>query len=152
MFHRIVVGLDGSAPSRRALGLALRLARHHRAEALAVHVSRDPVGRLVGAAETGAMLLSGAAPPPLAPAPTRHAAELVDGAVAELRAGGVRAGGRIIPAIDGVGRALVVAAEDRGADLIVIGTRGRSQLAGLVLGSTAYHVVHLASCPVLVVP
>lgn len=38
-----------------------------------------------------------------------------------------------------------------GADLVVLGRRGRSQLAELVLGSVSNHVVHHAKCSVLVV-
>jgi nucleotide-binding universal stress UspA family protein len=36
-------------------------------------------------------------------------------------------------------------------DVIVMGSRGRGDLAGLVLGSTAHKVIHLADRPVLVV-
>jgi nucleotide-binding universal stress UspA family protein len=42
-------------------------------------------------------------------------------------------------------------ATEQKADLIVIGTRGRSGLERLVLGSTASGVVSHATCPVLVV-
>jgi len=38
------------------------------------------------------------------------------------------------------------------ADLIAVGTRGESQLTGLLLGSTPYHLVHRATLPLLVVP
>jgi nucleotide-binding universal stress UspA family protein len=37
-----------------------------------------------------------------------------------------------------------------GADLIVMGSRGRSRLAGIVLGSVTASVIHHASYPVLV--
>ncbi len=150
--ERILVAVDGSAAAGRALAIAGELAQRHRATVTVLHVSRDPLAVLVGAAEAGAMMLGGEPPPLAARGPSTRAAELVDRAVAELRAADVTAAGRIVPALDGVGRAIVFAAEDRGTDLIVIGTRGRSQLTGLLLGSTAYHVVHLASCPVLVVP
>jgi nucleotide-binding universal stress UspA family protein len=43
-------------------------------------------------------------------------------------------------------------AKSRHCDLIVMGTRGRGAVAGLVLGSTATKVLHLAAVPVLLVP
>jgi nucleotide-binding universal stress UspA family protein len=46
---------------------------------------------------------------------------------------------------------ILQAAEDRSIDLLVIGTRGRTGLARLVLGSTAEHVIHAARCPVLAI-
>jgi nucleotide-binding universal stress UspA family protein len=51
------------------------------------------------------------------------------------------------------GPAPVIAEEarDRGADLIVAGTRGHGRIVGLVIGSVAQSLLHLAPCPVLVV-
>jgi nucleotide-binding universal stress UspA family protein len=46
---------------------------------------------------------------------------------------------------------ILVAANAGQADLIVMGSRGHGQLAGLLLGSVAQKVVALARCPVLVV-
>lgn len=42
-------------------------------------------------------------------------------------------------------------AGELGCDLIVMGTHGRSGVAGLVMGSVANRVLHLANCPVLLV-
>jgi universal stress protein A len=61
--------------------------------------------------------------------------------------------------IDGAAHALlgpaattiVTHADSVGAELIVVGTHGRTGLARLTLGSTAEQVIHAASCSVLVV-
>lgn len=49
------------------------------------------------------------------------------------------------------GHTLCQVAQQWGADLIVLGTRGRSGLAELMLGSVSNYVIHHASCSVLVV-
>jgi nucleotide-binding universal stress UspA family protein len=46
---------------------------------------------------------------------------------------------------------IVAAARDHDAGVIVMGSRGRSDLTALVLGSTAHKVIHLSDLPVLVV-
>jgi nucleotide-binding universal stress UspA family protein len=38
------------------------------------------------------------------------------------------------------------------ADIIVTGTRGHTALAGVIVGSVAQRLLHVAPCPVLVVP
>lgn len=48
--------------------------------------------------------------------------------------------------------AIIEAAQREHADVIVIGRRGRSRLAGLLLGSVSQKLVSLATCPVIVVP
>ena len=44
------------------------------------------------------------------------------------------------------------AAQDTGADLVIVGTRGRTALETILLGSTAERIIKGAPCPVLVVP
>jgi nucleotide-binding universal stress UspA family protein len=49
------------------------------------------------------------------------------------------------------GASIAAAAEAEGADLVVVGTRGRSGAERMLLGSVSDHVVRHAACPVLVV-
>jgi nucleotide-binding universal stress UspA family protein len=49
------------------------------------------------------------------------------------------------------GRTIAAAADAEGADLVVVGTRGRSGAERMLLGSVSDHVVRGAGCPVLVV-
>lgn len=48
--------------------------------------------------------------------------------------------------------AIAEAAENDGADLIVVGTRGHTALGGLLVGSVTQRLLHIARCPVLAVP
>lgn len=59
---------------------------------------------------------------------------------------------RIVEADDGVARAILDAADDEDADLIVLGTRGLTGLRSLLLGSVASEVAHHARRPVAIVP
>lgn len=54
--------------------------------------------------------------------------------------------------IDTAGHGIVQQAEDWHADLIVIGTHGRSGLYHFLMGSVAEHVARKSACPVLIVP
>ncbi len=75
--------------------------------------------------------------------------DLADKAAASLKAAGFQAIARMVPA-DPRG-ALVDAAKSLPADLVVVGSHGRSGLTKLLLGSVATHVVTHAPCSVLVV-
>lgn len=47
---------------------------------------------------------------------------------------------------------ILAVARAKGADLIILASRGASAIGGLILGSTAHRLLHVAPCPVLVVP
>ena len=75
-------------------------------------------------------------------AQVKHLSE--DGITAELEITSSMAGG---PA-----HVIAQTAENEGADVIVTGSRGHTPLAGVFLGSVAQRLLHIAPCPVLVVP
>jgi nucleotide-binding universal stress UspA family protein len=74
----------------------------------------------------------------------------VQALAAELRGHGVEAVGLLVQGP--IGEKIVEQAEELGADLLVVGTRGRGMLADLLLGSVSGWVVRHAPCPVVVVP
>ena len=80
------------------------------------------------------------------------ASAAVEAAVDKLTAAGVKAHGDVGHTIFGyAARSIVDDAIEHDVDVIVIGSRGRGDLAGLLLGSTAHKVIHLADRPVLIV-
>ena len=73
----------------------------------------------------------------------------LDGLAARARRAGVRASTHVL---DGHPYEQIVrAAEHARADLVVVGTHGRTRLARLLLGSVARRVIGLAPCPVMTV-
>jgi nucleotide-binding universal stress UspA family protein len=75
----------------------------------------------------------------------------VEHEVEELKEAGVRATGDLVPGAY-VHEAIAKEAADIGADLIVMGTHGRSGLGRTVIGSVADRVVRHTEVPVLLVP
>ncbi len=72
---------------------------------------------------------------------------------AQLAAAGVPATGEMHRELEvGIGGALIDVAKSHQAGLIVVGTRGRSNVTSMLLGSVAHEVVHKSTLPVLVVP
>ncbi|MFD6098470.1 universal stress protein [Nocardiopsis flavescens] len=129
---RIVVGVDGSPPSRRALRFALREALATGASVTVVHA------RGTGAPAAGTA--SGRGPGDVV---AGELAEAVDGRTAHLDVEAVRVEGDPV-------QALLEAGAD--ADMIVVGSRGRGGVHGLVLGSVGQGVLNRAGVPVAVLP
>jgi nucleotide-binding universal stress UspA family protein len=142
-FRRILHPTDFSSASRPAFGLALGLARIHRAALTIAHVMA-PIVPLAGD-----VYVSPAAWDDLEGQVRRHAQKEIDKLVAKARAAGVRATGLLL---DGSPTDRIVrAAKSQRADLIAMGTHGRGAVAKFFLGSVAGRVVATAPCPVLTV-
>lgn len=162
-FKHVLVPTDFSEPATQALSHALEEATLHRARVtflhvLASHTSTD-VYYVTGSPEPvtqGSLDPTGGGP-----VSARSLSEPVvvredptDAALTRLR--------DLIP-IEGLGTwdvavttgqpadTIVRVAQERGVDLIVMGTHGRTGLQHILLGSVTERVVRLASCPVLTV-
>jgi nucleotide-binding universal stress UspA family protein len=137
MYERLLVAVDHSGISERVLKAAEELAQLSQGEVWVLHVrERESLGR------GGVVDMETA----------DDAQKTVDDAVQELAKAGVKAYGEIRRTIYGyAAREIVDSASEHDAGTIVMGSKGRGDLAGLVLGSTAHKVIHLADRPVLVV-
>lgn len=145
MAGKIVVGIDGSAHSDAALRWASAEAALRSASLEVVHawsfvpVTTPADSGLVPMAWTDNMELLDV---------TRQAAE--DATVAQVaEVLGADHGATISVVEGGPAEALLAAAKD--ADLVVVGNRGRGNLAAALLGSTSAKVADEAPCPVVVV-
>jgi len=127
MFGTIVWATDGSELADGALEHVVEIAKAHHSKIVAVHANELLVGRYGGA--------------PLS-ADEPEMRERIAQQVEELQAAGY----------DAVATLIARAADDVGADLIVVGTHGHGGLAAAVMGSVARGLCHRANQPVLVVP
>lgn len=75
-------------------------------------------------------------------------AELRDFIASQLE--GVETSARVVEG--NVAETIAAAARDVNAAFLVVGTRGRSSLARLILGDTTHSILQHAPCPVVVVP
>jgi nucleotide-binding universal stress UspA family protein len=145
MFKNILLATDGSEVSTRAASLAVSLARAHDATVTVVYVMEPYPYLGIGESNPYGMQAYAATA-------QKHAAD-AHMAVEKLcteGGGAVRLEAR---AIENVGAAagIVQTAKSEGADLIVMGSHGRSGIARLMLGSVTNRVLAETHIPVLVV-
>jgi nucleotide-binding universal stress UspA family protein len=139
MFTSIIWATDGSEHADRALEQVKRIADPEHANVHVVHI----VEKLVAGRVAGQNV---------------HLDEEeidahVEQRAAELRDGGLTCTVQFVPGNTGhVAERIADFATNTGAELIAVGTRGRSAFGGLVLGSVTQRLLHLAPCPVLAVP
>jgi nucleotide-binding universal stress UspA family protein len=138
MYDKILVAIDHSEISGRVLAAARDLALLSKGEVWVLHVREREVPLKTGMT--------------LADETIDEAGASVAAAVDKLTAAGVKAHGDVGTTLHGyAARSIIDDAIERDVDVIVMGSRGRGDLAGLVLGSTAHKVIHLTDRPVLIV-
>jgi nucleotide-binding universal stress UspA family protein len=135
MFNRILVAVDGSDYSRLVIPTALEVARKFHSEVFVLHVSEHDRGRAaVYSTETPA-----------------EATRLVADAVKAFTDLGLPASGEVHDVAAGhVAKNIVDTAGVLGSGLIVMGSRGLSDVQGILLGSVTHKVMQLAQIAVLV--
>ncbi len=127
---------DFSDSSAAAFDLACALARDYRATLVVAHVETPPM----------AIPTDGVALPPILDEPAELRARLEQVRPVDV---GVAVRHRLLSGT--TADAILTAAAEEKADLIVMGTHGRGGLSRVLLGSVAEHVLRNASCPVLTV-
>ena len=142
LFHRIVVPTDFSECSEVAWTLAKRVAGTLGSEVVLAHVFVEPIvyGDASPAADMSWQLFE-------------QGRKWVEDEL-EKWASAARAEGTTVRTIVRTGSAneeIVNLATDEGAELIIMGTHGRTGLNRMLLGSVADRVIRFALCPVLTV-
>ena len=138
----IVVGVDGSQHSHRALVQAMKEAAAHH-EPLTVVTVHQAIRDVYGA-------VSHYGEDPALTAKAREAAQAeVDQVLADV--GDSRPESVTVKAVHGLPADELVKASE-GADMIVLGSRGTGGFARLLMGTVTSQVAHHARCPILIVP
>jgi nucleotide-binding universal stress UspA family protein len=140
---QVLVATDGSDGGQRALEFAAKLAKDTGRGLLIVNVSNDLSDedlRTLAQTEAGLLEELDQYTNQVLDQSRRQAQRLGITEVQTYVAWGQPAAG------------IIEAAQKHAADLIVIGRRGRGQLAGLLLGSVSQKLAGLSPCPVTIVP
>jgi nucleotide-binding universal stress UspA family protein len=137
---RILTSVDGSEPSINAANYAISAAKVYDAELIALHVIPSDVS------------LFGPSAPPHLEELKKVAQEYLDKVTQKARTinSGIQVKTKLIASPSIVG-GIVNFAEQEHVNLIIIGTKGKSGIKKLLLGSVASGVVTYAHCPVMVV-
>ena len=136
MFEKILIAVDGSEHSKKATPVVIDIAKTRKAEVVVMHAIEHPEPR---------------GPVAKAEAPA-EAKRITDAVVRELTSAGVPVRGQVVTTTPGkTAYAIVDTAKEENAGLIVMGSRGLSDMEGLLLGSVTHKVLQHSDRPVLVV-
>jgi nucleotide-binding universal stress UspA family protein len=137
MYDRLLVAVDHSEVSPRVIAAAKDLALLSKGKVWVLHLLEKEVYAQLGDVPSES---------------DQEADQAVREGVDALRQAGVDAEGEVRPTTFGhAAREILADAKEHDADVIIMGSRGRSDFAGSLLGSTAHKVIHLTDRPVLVI-
>jgi nucleotide-binding universal stress UspA family protein len=140
MFQKVMWATDGSDAADQALPLAKTLAADGGGKLLVAHCEELTMPGKAG----------GSFP---VQANEDELKVKIERQVAELSQDGVPTTVQIMRSrVGGAAHAIADAAREGGTDVIVVGTRGHTALAGLLVGSVTQRLLHISPCPVLAVP
>jgi len=152
MITRVLVPVDGSEHSRRALEFATDIAERFSASVVLLHVVSTAAP--LPAPQVGVTVTSEGVPPPVFSTKmvedlAKLGSELLARQGSEVERRGLTVK-KVLERGEPVEKILQTAKNER-CDLIAIGARGLGKMRALLLGSVSDGVVHRAPCPVLVV-
>jgi nucleotide-binding universal stress UspA family protein len=145
MFKKILVPVDGSADSLKALKFAESMTEKLGSEVVLLHVSElNPYQLMYDTVISPLPWLNEAASMLEA-----HAKEVIEKAKSHVPALANKL--QVKTMIGNPGEIIPQVAEENGCDLILMGTRGLSDLKGLIMGSVSHRVLQRSKVPVLIV-
>ena len=149
----IVCGVDGSSDSRKALDVAAQCARELGSRLIVVNVvpMRDPVVPSPSH-RYAAMGRPATLTPYMLDTSTEAEVEASQALLEQLVVGAEADGAELRTMLGIPAEQLAELADDVGAELIVVGSRGRGAFRAAFLGSVSNSLIGIARCPVLVVP
>ena len=154
MFEKILVPLDGSDHSLRALEAAVQIAKKFGGKITLIHVYSVTVRPVIMPEPTTLTTIGVPVMTPGEVAKIVEAARKAGNRILEDGEQRVRANGVEVDAKLEEGHAIeeiIKLSKEGGYDLIVMGARGINRIKEILLGSVSESVMHHATCPVLVV-
>lgn len=135
MFEKILLAVDGSEESEKAVPLTAAVATKFGSEVIVLHIREHEFGRMGGLPMESA----------------EQAQDIAHEVVSKLANQGVKARPEVRGAIHGrAAQEILDVATAEGAALIAMGSRGLSEFSAVLIGSVTNKVLHLAQVPVLV--
>jgi len=143
MFSKILVAVDGSSFAERALKCAVDMSKKYNSELIIVHVV---LRRFYAVTPSEAGVLATTV---FVKEMEAEGREIMNKAEAYAKAEGVRYECKLLQGVPA--DEIVKTAQNENVDLIVVGSRGLTEVRAFLLGSVSDKVSHHAKCPTLIV-